>query len=409
MENERLHSFDALRSFLLLIGVYFHLASMYTQPNILEKYDISNQHWIFNLYMSFQSYFRMPAFFLIAGFFGAFLVQKKGLKEMMINRFKRILLPLLIFIFPISIFYKFIQSGTEKFLSGMGIMDTILDSLKIFTSFDYLLPNQTLHLWFLNYLFFLSMFAFLCIRLNVKVPYKNKISILFERPWIGTILFCFAYGLFMVFLNKNKHGSPNDFNWLWFLHLDGIKSFIVYSFFYFIGWIIFDKKHMINYLSLKKQLSIFFVINILIVAVIYYLYTIYQYSPITDINFLFDHSANKKFVGDPLKKSLIDSAFIFLFNFAVPTYLMLLLSFFTNFFNNESRILRYFSDASYWIYIIHVLFTLTVPAIFYSFKISVLLKFSFAAVLSTILCLISYHLFARKTVIGQLLNGRKYK
>ena len=142
---------------------------------------------------------------------------------MMINRFKRILLPLLIFIFPISIFYKFIQSGTEKFLSGMGILDTILDSLKIFTSFDYLLPNQTLHLWFLNYLFFLSMFAFLCIRLNVKVPYKNKISILFERPWIGTILFCFSYGLFMVFLNKNKHGSLNDFNWLWFSHLDGLN------------------------------------------------------------------------------------------------------------------------------------------------------------------------------------------
>ena len=39
----------------------------------------------------------------------------------------------------------------------------------------------------------------------------------------------------------------------------------------------------------------------------------------------------------------------------------------------------------------------------------IFLKFSFAAVLTTILCFISYHLFVRKTFIGKLLNGRKYE
>ena len=408
MNNKRLHLFDGLRSSLLLLGVYYHLASMYTQPTDLNKYDVLNQHWIFNIYMSFQSYFRMPTFFLIGGFFGAFLAQKRGFKEMIINRFNRVFLPLVVFIWPIWIFYKFIQNATNTFLSGVGILDTIQDSLEIFTSIEYLIPSYTLHLWFLNYLFFFSLLAYGFNKVNLKIPYKKNISILFKRQWLGTIILCFFYGLFMVILNNNKAGSQHDFKWLWFLHLDGIKSFLAYGFFYVLGWIIYYKKHMIIYMSFTKQLIIFSFINLIILVPTFYLHTFFQYNPIDDFNIIFGENSSSNFIEYNHKKFFIDSIFTFLFNFGVPSYVMLLLALFSKFFNKHSKFQRYISDASYWVYIIHVIFTLTVPAIFYALNISVILKFTFSAIFTTILCFITYHLLVRKTYIGYFLNGKKY-
>ena len=50
--------------------------------------------WTYLLY--FIHIFRMPIFFVMAGFFAALLYQRRGTKRMALNRFTRILVPFIV-------------------------------------------------------------------------------------------------------------------------------------------------------------------------------------------------------------------------------------------------------------------------------------------------------------------------
>ena len=63
----------------MLLGVYFHLAINYVG-------EPPGGHPLFGLFMFLCHYFRMHAFFLVSGFFGALLVNRRGAKEMIKNR-----------------------------------------------------------------------------------------------------------------------------------------------------------------------------------------------------------------------------------------------------------------------------------------------------------------------------------
>ena len=103
MESQRIHSLDAMRAILMLLGVYFHLSLAYvTFGDEGWVKDPNSTSPIFDLVFNVFHYFRMHGFFMIAGFFGSLLYHKRGAKKMMSNRFKRILLPLFVMIVPIK-------------------------------------------------------------------------------------------------------------------------------------------------------------------------------------------------------------------------------------------------------------------------------------------------------------------
>ena len=99
-------------------------------------------------------YFRMHTFFLISGFFSALVLYRKGHYQMLDNRFKRILLPLITLAWPIWILLTFGMKFNE-----LRYKNDILSSFKQ-SLFQYieepwiLIPWETMHLWFLSFLFF---------------------------------------------------------------------------------------------------------------------------------------------------------------------------------------------------------------------------------------------------------------
>ena len=94
MESQRIHSLDAMRAILMLLGVYFHLSLAYvTFGSDSWVQDPNSTSPFFDFIFAALHYFRMHGFFMIAGFFGSLLYHKRGAKKMMSNRFKRILLP----------------------------------------------------------------------------------------------------------------------------------------------------------------------------------------------------------------------------------------------------------------------------------------------------------------------------
>ena len=87
---------------LMLLGVVLHSALPYTEEN---SWLIADPHRFvfFDDLTRFIHLFRMPAFFLIAGYFSVLLLRKRGSTEFMRERLRRIGIPLLATLFTLNL------------------------------------------------------------------------------------------------------------------------------------------------------------------------------------------------------------------------------------------------------------------------------------------------------------------
>ena len=104
LESGRFHALDRVRAVAMLLGVVYHslLFRMFTGggfPGMSGPFEASKLvgDWLHS--------FRMPLFFLIAGFFGRMMLGKYGTKEFLRRRWWRIGLPLLIGVFTFGPLY----------------------------------------------------------------------------------------------------------------------------------------------------------------------------------------------------------------------------------------------------------------------------------------------------------------
>jgi peptidoglycan/LPS O-acetylase OafA/YrhL len=81
---------------------------------------------------------------------------------------------------------------------------------------------------------------------------------------------------------------------------------------------------------------------------------------------------------------------------------------FIRFGSRHSAKMRYISDASYWVYLLHLPLTAFLPSLLVDWDIPATFKFLTVASISTLICFFTYHYFVRSTFIGKFLNGRKY-
>lgn len=95
--DQRRHDLDALRAFAMLLGIVLHGAMSFI-PGAGAFWGVqdSQSSPFYGLLLASIHGWRMPLFFLISGFFTAMLWRKRGLHALLIHRFKRIFLPLLL-------------------------------------------------------------------------------------------------------------------------------------------------------------------------------------------------------------------------------------------------------------------------------------------------------------------------
>ena len=75
--------------------------------------------------------------------------------------------------------------------------------------------------------------------------------------------------------------------------------------------------------------------------------------------------------------------------------------------DSRNRALRYISDASYWIYIIHLPLLFYIQVLLTSLDLNVWLKFAISSLGTVAIALIVYEAVIRYTPIGTMLNGKK--
>ena len=92
--NTYYYGLDQLRAVLMLIGVLVHSAATIGPYPWNYNSRFYQNDWIFNtIYVT--HFFRMEAFFLIAGFFSCLVLYRKDRAYFMQGRVKRVLVPLL--------------------------------------------------------------------------------------------------------------------------------------------------------------------------------------------------------------------------------------------------------------------------------------------------------------------------
>ena len=90
----RRHDLDALRAIAMLLGIVLHAALSFA-PIPWPVKDSQQSDFYYGLFACLHG-FRMPLFFMLSGFFTAMLWRKRGLRPLIKQRLKRIVLPLFI-------------------------------------------------------------------------------------------------------------------------------------------------------------------------------------------------------------------------------------------------------------------------------------------------------------------------
>ena len=132
----------------MLLGVILHASASFVVYPIeaLWPYKFEITHQYFDATLTIIHLFRIPVFYIIAGYFMALLLHKYGLKEVIRKRIKRIVIPFLLgmlFLAPVVTFGFYVLITDVQNITNA----TIRDYLSIY----YL---NTVHFWFLYYLIF---------------------------------------------------------------------------------------------------------------------------------------------------------------------------------------------------------------------------------------------------------------
>jgi hypothetical protein len=218
--------------------------------------------------------------------------------------------------------------------------------------------------------------SFLLGLLFKKLPqtsqFINKLfHFIFKQPILRLLVFATLTVIILLFMDlywvKTSTGLVPDLN-----------TFIFYFFFYMIGWLIFKSKSLLS--TFTKYDWLFTILGLV-------LFTWYF---ITDASTM-----------DLWMIMSIRSLCCWLLIFGVT-------GLFIRYGSEHSARMRYISDSSYWVYLLHLPLTIIIPALIADWDISGVFKFLFVTVTTGIICMVTYHYFVRSTFIGEFLNGRRY-
>jgi ABC-type multidrug transport system ATPase subunit/peptidoglycan/LPS O-acetylase OafA/YrhL len=383
-DSHRLHALDAVRGFALLLGVAFHAALSFMPgwpPGIWAMNDNSPSQFLSDA--AFVTHiFRMSLFFFIAGYFGRLLYQKLGASAFWANRGKRIAIPLIagwVVLFPL-IGFIWITGITKVFGGTAPPMPEMPKTPGAF---------PLTHLWFL-YQLLLTYVAVVSIRAIVaRLDPAQKLRNLVDTCVTGsirTMAGTFALGIPLAAALMSLpfwfywQGIPTPDQSL----LPQVPASVGFGTAFVFGWLVHRSSNALAAIAQRWFQNLV----IAIVATGWLLHTM--------------HATPMAVPG--LTKTL----FAMVFGVALWGWVLGLTGAALKFLSSFSATRRYISDASYWIYLMHLPVVAAFQVWVGHWPLHWGVKYPFIVVASFAILFSSYHYLVRPTFIGELLNGRKY-
>jgi glucan biosynthesis protein C len=388
LDQHRFHHLDALRAGALLLGILLH-AVMSFMPGFREAgwplADPSTSIGLGLLYFVIHL-FRMSLFFLIAGFFARLLHQRLGTRGLIRNRLRRIALPLVAFYFVTMplIVIAFIWSARQVGIKGppKGDNSMILGP-----------PVPWGHLWFLYLLLVLYMLVLLLraivIRFDTDEAMRSAVGRALDwsfRSRLAPILLSvpIAVVLYGVSWWVQWQGLPSPIMGLF----PNIPSLLAYGGAFLVGWFLHRRQDMLDRLAADWPLYLAGALLGTAAAL-----SIIGIEPRLAVSPL-----------DATQRALYLGIYLVAQWCAVFSIIGLALRYLAA----PSARWRYLSDASYWMYLIHLPVVMLLQAWMLGWPLHWSVKLLLILAITMVVLLLSYHFLVRRTFMGVFLNGRRY-
>jgi len=382
--SERIYALDGLRTTMLFFVVLFHcLLSYIVAPSRNWRFKDEMTTPVADLVVAFIHAFTLPTFFMLAGFFSAMLYLRSGAEMFARNRALRIALPFAVgwtILHPVVgagyVFANGVQSGSlgdGLAAAGAALVDGSL-----------LFRDSTLHLWFMYDLLFFYAIALVLAPMVMRVPaaWRERALALFgsgiARPWLRLpLLALMTFGMLRM-VGGTLYASLSFVpNW---------RLLLGYGMYFGFGWLLYLKRDLIR--GFER-----FAWTHAILGLAVFLLTLPVVRLLTE---------------GPLRRP----AFI-LVSMAVSAIVVWLLFFgltglFLRHFNRPSPAVRYVVDASFWVYLVHLPLTIWLPGVFSNLAWLPSLKILMVLAITLLFGFVTYDLFVRSTIVGSVLNGRRY-
>ena len=374
----RYHSLDAVRATMMLLGLVLHSAAAYIhapQPEAWPFHDPPGRV-AFAILLVFIHLFRMPAFFLVAGFFGALLYHRDGRAGFLKNRLRRIGLPLPIFM------------ATVLPATGLGFFFSAWMEGVAFP--PELIPRGPLwrrpifgHLWFLYDLLIFCAIAALAVPFTARVPpaWRTVGSRVF-RALAGKPLGTLVMGMVMALTLMPMQAPGLETS---AALLPPVRILIAYGVFFTFGWCLYAQREELP--TFGRGWWAFIVAGLLMF-----------------VPYIAALAAEERVPGRQWQGRAVVLA-------GLATWLLIhgIIGFFVRHMAQPRGWVRYLSDASYWMYLTHIAVITWVGGLLAPTSLGPVAKFAIVLAVTTAVTLLTYRWWVRHTRVGVLLNGPRLR
>lgn len=360
--SPRYYDLDALRAFVMFLGVLLH-ASLFLLPGApWPALDAAapEASTFYGTLTSVIHGFRMPLFFLLSGYFSAMLWQRRGLRPLAAQRLKRVGVPL--------------AAGCVTIMPAIAVISIVAHPGDTELFALWALPLIALfnmgHLWFLWYLLLIVGGFVILARLGLRfhhpliwwlaIPLTLALQFLMKEPVFGADN---SFGVYVPAIKTELSLLPNP-------------TLLGYYALYFLFGAFFYRRSF----TIRRWWT-----AALLPAALAFL---------VGMHFLYANPAEPQL----LASAPFQTAYAWLMCFGM-------LGLFRWSFAGRNFWVRYFSDASYWIYLAHVPLVMVGHLLVIDLSIHYHLKFLMVCIGATLILLGSYQLVVRYTIIGRTLNG----
>lgn len=335
--QERYYALDALRVILIMGVIIGHsgLSFMVGYPDNDWYYSDASKHILMDGLIGFASTVLMPSFFLLSGFLSAKSIRNQTTASFLKRRLKRLLIPLvaivLIFV-PITNLYAFKLNGTiasSELIDYYPFVEGNIFNIEL----DYG--------WFLSYLFIFNLIHALLFKVFKKVKAPLSINIYWLLLLNIPLIFICLYSLNINILSGSYRLVPSFY------------SLLGYFGFYLIGLMAFKQNKLESFST--KYKNHFTILGLISLSLFYFL--------------------GYQKIGNQLHPQTFD-IYQALSSCVSSTFLSLgLIGFSFIYLNKPIAIMRYLSNRTYFIYIIHMPFIVSLLWLLYGTEINVFIKF----------------------------------
>jgi glucans biosynthesis protein C len=386
-DDRRYYGLDALRGGMMLLGIVLHAAALYlvSPPPHAPVVTDPNKSLLMDGIFDLIHTFRMPCFFVLAGFFTALLVEKRGVAGALRNRVARIAMPFLAGFFtilPLSLLFLVDFALSVRY----GLHDLLPareDLVRLRADSQAAGMPQgipMLHLWFLLYLcYFCLLIPFCRMLARWSLPYEARVLRFLGSPS--------ALPLFALVTAATLWPYPGGYVFGEFIFL-GLSppAFAYYGFFFVLGYLYHHYRaataRLAGYVGWCAALS-----AVLFPLAVYLSHLDY---------------ANAGAAG-------IHGTTVVVQALCTWTLIWLLVGIALRWFDRPTAWALYASQSAYWVYLLHLPVIGWMGWLLVPVDIHAVGKFTIVAVVTTVVCFGTYHYWVQDSWLGAFLNGKRFK